>query len=381
MKKVWSLDVQLLVRAYPQMIGLARYTRMLEKGLAAIGVPVRAIEPSYPAPIRAAHAALHPLGYDLKTFFTTFPVAAPLQRDTITHLTTQQMASLFSVRPGLRPAIVTVHDLVPYLMRDHPEQRTYGQFADRWFDGLAMRNLRRADRLIAVSSSTAQTLVDRLQCTPERIRVVPNGCDHIAFRPTPVPDAFRERHGLPATGRYILYVGSENPRKNLPRLLQAFAIVHARLPDTRLIKAGNTESPAREARLHALVRELGLAGCVIFPGSISQDELALFYNAADVFAFPSLYEGFGLPAVEAMACGTPVVCSNTTSLPEVVGDAAIAVDPCDIEALAEALLKTLQDTGLRQEMAARGLARAGQFTWERTARETAAVYQELGAVG
>lgn len=371
------MRVELLVRPYRQMIGLARYTVSLCQTLTRIGMEYSLVSPTYPLPVRVAHRFLTPLGFDARTFFTTYPLAAPLSRDALKHLTAQQMATLFWFKPQLHPTIVTVHDIVPYLVRRDRTQSTFRHPFDLFFDRLAMLGLRQADALISVSHFTKETLVEMLGCPAERVFVIREGVEHDVFRPLPVQGEFRSRYQLDNQFRYILYVGSENPRKNLPRLICAFAQVREALPNVKFIKVGSPENLPQAEQLRKQVQQMGLADSVLFYGHVSDEDLALFYNLADLFVFPSLYEGFGLPPLEAMACGTPVVCSNAASLPEVVGDAAILVDPYDVEGLAEAMYRVLTDTDLREELRAKGLERARQFTWERTARETVAVYQEV----
>ncbi len=372
------MKVQLLTRPYKQMIGLARYTLCLCQALEEAGFVYSVAQPAYPWFVRAGHRLLRPLGFDLNTFFTTYPLSAsPLSRNTLTHFTAQQMAVLLRFRPRLHPAVVTVHDIVPFLVRQDAEQSTFRHPLDEWFDRLAMTGLRRADMVISDSQFTKRTVVEALGLVSDRIQVVPLGVAHEVFRPQPVPDAFLERYGLDPRLRYILYVGSENPRKNLPRLVHAFARVRASLPQARLIKIGSPEYGPQAESLRAQVREMDLGGAVLFYDHVPDHDLALFYNLAGLFCFPSLYEGFGLPPLEAMACGTPVVCSDAASLPEVVGDAAVTVDPYDVEALAAAMRRVLSDRDLQEDLRRRGLERAAGFTWERTARETVAVYREV----
>jgi glycosyltransferase involved in cell wall biosynthesis len=371
------MKVELLVREYDQMIGLARYTASLREALERAGVPFRLVVPHHPWPVRAAHCLLHPLGWDVRTFFTTYPLAADLEPGVLTHLTAQQMATLLWLRPGLHPVVVTVHDIVPYLTRRQRGMQAYGSIWERWLDALATRALARADALIAVSAYTRETVVQALGYPAERVWIVSEGVDHALFHPRKVPPDFDAQYGLDPCGRYLLYVGSENPRKNLPFLLRAFARLRQVLPDVRLIRVGAVQYLPQARALQEQIERLGLSNVVLHYPSVSDEDLALFYNRASLFVFPSLYEGFGLPPLEAMACGTPVVCSNAASLPEVVGDAAIMVDPYDVEGLAEAMYRVLTDAGLREKLRAKGLERARQFTWERTARETVAVYQEV----
>ena len=263
------------------------------------------------------------------------------------------------------PVVVTIHDLsfirFPELFR--PANRLY-------LTVLTRLSARRARRLIAVSAHTAAETTRLLTIPPERIDVVYHGVDP-AFRPLPAGEvaAFRQRRGLPE--RFIFFVGTLEPRKNLVRLVEAFA--HIRDGHVGLVLAGGKGWLYDE--LFARVEALGLGKEVLFPGYVMNDELPLWYNGATTLAYPSLYEGFGMPVLEAQACGTPVLTSNVSSLPEAAGDAALMVDPRDVEALAAGLNRLLTDEPLRRQLRSAGLAHAGQFTWSHTAQETARVYR------
>ena len=185
------MKVELLASRYKKMIGLARYTTSLQKYLSRAGADYRLVEPAYPWFLLAAHALLRPLGYNVKDFFNIFPVSAPLSQGTVKHFTHQMMASLLSFQRNLKPVIVTVHDIVPYLMRDDPQQTVYQHFYDRLVDNLAMHNLRRADCLIAISEYTKRMLVEKLDCSADKIQVVLYGLDHEIFRPVAGHRCFR----------------------------------------------------------------------------------------------------------------------------------------------------------------------------------------------
>ena len=371
------MKIQLLVRSYGRMIGLARYTASLCQALTEAGVVYSLATPAYPLLVKTAHKSLTPFGFDVHTFFTTYPLTAPFSRDTLKHLTAQQMTTLLWFNPRLHPVVVTVHDIVPFLVRRDKDQSVFRHPLELIFDRMAVLALKWAEALISDSQFTKNTIVEALGYSTEKIFVVPLGVDHEIFRPLSVPEEFRNRYQLDSRLHYILYIGSENPRKNLPRLISAFAKIKAALPEVRLIKIGSPEHLAQAEQLRLQIEQMGLTDAVLFYEHVSDQDLAIFYNLAELFVFPSLYEGFGLPPLEAMACGTPVVCSNAASLPEVVGDAAIMVDPYDVEGLAEAMRQVLMDAELREELRRRGLKQARQFTWERTARETLAVYQEI----
>ena len=263
------------------------------------------------------------------------------------------------------PAVVTIHDLsfirFPDLFR--PANRLY-------LTALTRLSARRARRLIAVSKHAAAESARLLSVSPERIDVIYHGVDP-AFRPLPADEvaAFRQRRRLPE--RFAFFVGTLEPRKNLARLVEAFA--RARDARIGLVLAGGKGWLYDE--LFARVEACGLSDQVIFPGYVTNEELPLWYNAATLLAYPSVYEGFGLPVLEAQACGTPVLTSNLSSLPEAAGGAAVMVDPYDVEALADGLNRLLTDESLRNDLRAAGLARAGQFTWSRAAQETARTYR------
>lgn len=266
------------------------------------------------------------------------------------------------------PTVVTVHDLsfVRYPEAFRPFNRLYLRVMTR-------RSVFRARRVIADSVSTQRDLTRWWGVPAERISVVPIGVGE-AFSPASREhvEAFRRRRGLPR--RFILYLGTLEPRKNVIAVIEAFARWARASGDRELqLIVGGAKGWYYE-RIFSRVQELGMGDRVRFPGYIPADELPDWYRAAEVFVYPSLYEGFGLPPLEAMACGTPVITSNTSSLPEVVGDAALKVDPHDVEAIAEALARLLEDADLRQQLREAGLARARLFSWERTARETIAAY-------
>jgi glycosyltransferase involved in cell wall biosynthesis len=263
------------------------------------------------------------------------------------------------------PFNVTVHDL-SFLF--YPEGfRTLNRLYLRLFARLSARQAR---RVIAVSESTKRDVIEQYGIAPEKVDVVYNGVDP-AFRPLPADQvsAFRTDRGLP--DRFILFVGTLEPRKNIARLLQAYARLPGARPPFMLVGGKGWFYD----EVFSLVERLELGAEVHFAGYVPADDLPCWYNAADLFVYPSLYEGFGLPPLEAMACGTPVVTSTASSLPEVVGPAALLVDPTDTEALAVAMERGLTDAGLRAQMKAQGLARAADFSWSETARRTKESYR------
>lgn len=266
------------------------------------------------------------------------------------------------------PLVATCYDLEPLV---HP-----ALFPPRlvWYSRLFVRALRRADRVVTISHATARD-VERFAGLPaERIVVTHLGVD-TAFRPAGADERARVRaaHGLPE--RYVFYVGNTLPHKNLGRLVEAMARVRRACGPIPLILAG---APDRHRpALEAAAAQAGVAEGVRFLGQVPDADLPGLLSAASVFAYPSLYEGFGLPVLEAMACGAPVVTSNRASLPEVVGDAAEVCDPLDVGAIAGAIEALLSDDARAARRRAAGLARAAEFTWARCAAAHHALYREL----
>jgi len=279
------------------------------------------------------------------------------------------------VVPAIHPrTVVTLHDL-GYLR--YPEahsrlSRYYLRLSTIW-------SARAARQIIAVSAATARDVVQHSGVSAAKVRVVYHGYDDARF--VPVVDeaaiaAAKVRLGLQATESYVLYVGTIQPRKNLTRLVEAFAASGC-AGDYRLVLGGKRGWLSDE--IYATASRLGLQNRVLFPGYLNDDDLPALYSGATLFAFPSLYEGFGLPVLEAMAAGTPVLAANASSLPEIVGDAAVQCDPQDTASIAAALHWALSDANLRSSLRQRGLQQAQQFSWRRCATETLAVLEEVGS--
>jgi glycosyltransferase involved in cell wall biosynthesis len=268
------------------------------------------------------------------------------------------------------PSVFTVHDLA-FLV--HPETHLLSNRA--YLAAMMPRYVRAAALVIADSTSTRRDVLARYAVAPEKVRVVPLGVEP-TFAPIEAErarGAIAERHHLAAP--YLLFVGTLEPRKNLRALVSAYHALLKRREDLPALVIAGAEG-WRYDDLYRQVQREGLAPQVRFLGHVADADLPALYSAAAVFVYPSLYEGFGLPPLEALACGAPVVCSNRSSLPEVVGDAALLVDPTDVGALAGALERLLDDEALRRDLRARGIARAAQYTWARTAAETLNVYHE-----
>ena len=271
---------------------------------------------------------------------------------------------------GTRRSVITVHDLN---FCHYPQFLTVE--SHRYYNQQIEWAVRRADHILADSHATGSDLTSLLDVPPEKVTVVHLAANP-AFRPLADADARRVAAKYGLEPGYLLFVGTLEPRKNLPGLLQAYRL---------LLDAGVTAAPlvliGGKGWLYDEIFEqvgvLRLGGGVRFLHDVPDADLPGMYNAASVLATPSFYEGFGLPALEAMACGTPVVVADRASLPEVVGEAGLLVDPDDADDIAQALARVLTDEPLRVRMRELGLVQAGRFTWERAARATLAVYRQV----
>ena len=266
------------------------------------------------------------------------------------------------------PQVVTVHDIIPILfpgLHPHPIEVVF-------FRSILPRMLRRCAAIIAVSESTKRDIVRVYNLPPEKIHVIYEGFDRAVFRPQQNAQAVKRELGL---DRYIHYAGNVLPHKNVARLVEAFGMISDKIPH-KLVLQGR-KNPEFAAQLERIISERNLGGRVVFPGYVPIENLPKLYGGADVFTFVSLSEGFGLPPLEAMACGTPVVASSTSSLPEVVGDAGILVNPEKTEEIAEAILRVVSDDALRAELSRRALQRADMFSWAKAAGETLDVLQSV----
>ncbi len=276
------------------------------------------------------------------------------------------------------PYIITVHDLIRYFDLEGEEgDKTLihsPNRRDRYYLNLDYKGIRKAARIIAVSQSTKKDLMHWFDIDDERISVVHEGIDHQLFQPVS-----RRIYDDP----YVLFVGSEQPRKNFAALLKAFRQLKdaPRFKELKLVKvgsAGGREFGFRSQTM-AVIDSLNLSNEVIFTDFVPEADLPAYYSGAGVFVLPSLYEGFGFPVLEAMACGCPVITSNNSSLPEVVDEAGIMVNPSDINRLAQVMSRVLTDDKLKDAMVRRGLEQSKRFSWEKAAEQTQEVYKKVAS--
>jgi len=341
--------------------GIGRYTRELHKHLVP-HVSVHTVKHIYP-PL-ASH--IDPLRY--------FPMDVHShQKGSIVHFTEDFGCSQMFWRP-LRPAVATSHDL-GFLA--WPPEANMHRTLDRVLLYLSFLGLKRMDAVITVSEFSRQMVIRRLGIPAERVFTVHSGNDDKHFRQIPhARSKLEERYQFTddPNRKILLYVGAEFPRKNLASILRTLKLLP---PNIYLLKVGGPGGERFRAQTMKMIAELELEARVRIFDNVPEADLPLFYSAADVYICASFMEGFGHPVVEALSCGTPVVCSDRASLPEITGDAAILVPPEDVRAFAEAVKASLCDKSLRDDMIARGRKRAASFSWAQTATNTMEIYRRV----
>ena len=270
------------------------------------------------------------------------------------------------------PAVVTIHDCIHLRFPQYLPSRTGVVYA-KWMMRSAAHKAR---RVLTVSQASKDDILSYLHVPADKVDVIYNALDErLAAAPTE-QDLARVRERFLLNAPFVLYAGNIKPHKNVDRLIQAFATVRERVPgDLKLLIIGDELS--KYPNLRRLVHRYHLHPHVRFLGFVPDETLAALYRMASVFVFPSLYEGFGLPPLEAMAAGAPVVTSNVSSLPEVVGDAALLIDPLDPNAIADAIVRVLSDASLRADLVRRGFERVHAFSWERSVARVRQVYADV----
>lgn len=352
--------------------GIGTYVRELSRALKtnqeALGIEVSVIQPR-PGRVFKPGAKSQRFGWD--TFGIAAAVIGNKPRADVLHLP-QMSAPL--VAPV--PCIVTIHDTIPLVLPDYRSTR-----AMQLYLALMARTARQARKIIVPSQSAAADVRWILGVDPEKVIVIPE-----AAAPDLVPDATgtaearaKRRFGIP--GPYLFNIGGFDKRKNLPLLIDAFAAALPSLPEqATLVIAGGPHSDNHDVfpPLEPIIQTLGLAGRVLLVGKVSDDDRKLLYQGAIACVTPSMYEGFGLTPLEAMACGTPAIVANRTSLPEIVGDAGVIVEP-EVDTIADAIIRIMTDPEQRRDLSARAVERAASFSWDRAAEKTADVYRTIAA--
>jgi len=267
------------------------------------------------------------------------------------------------------PLIVTIHDLI------HEHYGFIPLHHRLFFNAIIKFSIERSKTVITVSQYVRQDIINRYDISPEKICAIHIGVDHqFANFSSSNIEIFKIRKGL--SEPFILFLGTIEIRKNIEGLLKSYARWYKREKKIPVLVIGGGMGWQHQ-KIVQLVEKFGLENMVVFTGYIPQEELPYWYNAATFFVLPSLFEGFGIPILESMACGTPVITSNVTSMPEVAGDAAILVDPTNIEMLAHAMQLVANNPDLRQAMREKGFQQAAKFSWQKTAQETVAIYGKV----
>ncbi|NDJ76575.1 MAG: glycosyltransferase family 4 protein [Chloroflexi bacterium] len=364
--------------AYEQGAGIGRYVRELVRALAAQDqqTPYRlfvagAAQNGLP-PVPGPNFSWHPTRITPRWFARIwYRLRLPLPVESFIGQVKLYHATDFTLPPtlpGVR-TLLTVHDLS--FVRA-PETAT--PVLKAYLDKVVPRSVRRAFHVLADSQATKDDLVELYGTPPEKITVLLSGvnAEFLPVKDATARKAVRERYGIPEKP-YVFSIGTVQPRKNYTRLIRALAALGPPYDDVQLVIAGGRgwlESP-----IYQTVKDYHLSERVHFIGFAREEDLPALYSGAACMAYPSLYEGFGFPVLEAMACGTPVITSTLSSMPEVAGDAALLVDPYDMSAIADALERLLSDQTLCMNLVQRGLAQAGQFTWQRTAQHLQDIYR------
>jgi glycosyltransferase involved in cell wall biosynthesis len=277
---------------------------------------------------------------------------------------------------GRYGGVVTIYDL--WLDRNPQYSK---KMLGQWPSSFKTRQTAlRARKVVTISEFSARELVELYGLKRDHIRVIPCGVseDFVPRRDDQAMAELRKRIGLTAE-HYVLFIGGADPRKNHQIFLEAVEMQRKKLGSRMLVLVGSPIHPF--GNYEETARRRSLTGKVLCPGRLSTTDLQLLYSSTDLFVFPSLYEGFGMPVLEAMACGAPVLTSNSTALAQVAGDAAVLADPQDARALGEAMIRALEDEPLRAALKVKGFDRAKQFSWEQAATKTVALYRELCEAG
>jgi glycosyltransferase involved in cell wall biosynthesis len=337
---------------------LVQLSRVYKGHINFVGLDKQLFDPNY----YKLRSELRWLYYMLKLRILAGKLINRLSYDSLVHATNAgYLASIIPAMKKRYSIVVTVHDLIPF-------------FAPRSVSDAIVRkafmNVADADKVIVPSESTKHDLLRIVDINSQEVKVIYYGIDHALFKPRCKLEA-RRRLGLPLDKPIILNVGSEEPRKNVPTLLEAFKKLLNDVPDALLMRIGE-----RTARIGKIINALGLTGRVFY-SKADQSKIGFYYNAADLLAFPSYCEGFGNPPLEAMSSGCPVIAGNRTSVPEVVGDAGILLNPFDVDGFAYWMREVLTNEDLEEKLSRKGLERSMIFRWEKCARETLEVYKEV----
>ena len=288
-----------------------------------------------------------------------------IKKDNVKHVASQQFAYLLKSLK-LDKSIITCYDLIPWAYENN-----HSSFWKNNIEGLG-----KADKIITISEFSKSEIIKYVDYPDDKIEIVYPAVDHDIYYKTRDKNILK-RLNISDSCKIILYVGSEEPRQNVDMLINAFSELKKQLPEVKLIKIGNPHLHGAREKILELIKKLNLQKDIIFMDYVPEEELPKWYNAADLVVYPCSYAGFGMPPLEAMACGTPVITSNTTSLPEVVGKEGIMVDPHKIPDLSSNMYDVLTDENLAKNMSIKGLKRSKMFNWEESAKKTVEIYEKM----
>lgn len=288
-----------------------------------------------------------------------------IKNGNVKHITSQELAYIQNSLE-MDKTIITCHDLIPWVYENDRSQF--------WKNNIS--GLKKADAIITISEFSKDEIIKHLNYPSKNVYVVKDAVDHGVYYKNRDRTILNNLNIL-NDENVVLYVGSETPRQNVPVLIKAFAKLKKKIPNIKLVKIGESQSYGARENILKLINDLHLQKDVIFVGYVPENDMPKWYNAADILVYPCEYAGFGLPPLEAMACGTPVITSNTTSLPEVVGDAGIMIDPHDVNLMADKMYEILINNGLRDDLVKKGIERAELFNWDVSAEKTLKIYEEV----
>jgi len=288
-----------------------------------------------------------------------------IKKDNVKHITFQELAYLLNSLK-LDKTVITCYDLIPWAYENNR--------SSFWKNNI--KGLKKADEIITISEFSKSEIIKYVGYPEDKIEIIYPAVDHDNYYRTK-DKSILNKLKISDSCKVVLYVGSEEPRQNVDLLIKAFSKLKKKLGEVKLIKIGNPHLHGAREKLLELIESLNLQKDVIFIDYVPEEELPKWYNAADLLVYPCAYAGFGMPPLEAMACGIPVITSNFTALPEVVGEAGIMVDPANIGDLSREMHEMLTSDGLREDMVKKGLKRAKLFDWDESAKKTVKVYDKM----
>lgn len=307
----------------------------------------------------------------LKYFYDIFSTGNKLRKEAIAHITTQANAHMIYFINS-KKSVVTCYDLIPYVFLNEEKKLLQKMKIKFWFKGL-----KKAKRIIAISEFTKQEILKYMDYPENQIFIAYPAVDHEKYKVLKKDKELAKKYKINSDFFNILYVGNEEPRMNVEKIIESIAELKRQGKKIRLIKVGNPNSEGRREKILELVKELDIEEEVMFTDYVPEEDMPQIYNLVDLCVYPVSYAGFGLPPLEAMACGCPVITSNQSSLPEVVEEAAILISPKNSKEITKAVLKIMEDKSLKNSLIKKGLTQSKKFTWRNCAEQFLKCYEDL----